>query len=266
MKKHTILFAILMVTSILNAQLKVNSSGNTEIGSNITTSGKFNVKGNSYLEGRTELSGGNIIINGTTAQSGPALHLLASNGYPGMFLSATSSFNCSYILAVGGAITATSLYLSSDQQLKKNISALDGKLMLSKIMNLDGKKYEFISNEEIDRYYKELNNEASYSMKPSNLPKGEHYGFIAQDMEKEFPELVRTDSITKLKAIDYQGLVPVLLQSIKEQQNQINLLQETVNSLLASGKQKESAPLAPGKNTQLPSAPMNSNQEYIFIP
>lgn len=98
MKKHTILFAILMVTSILNAQLKVNSSGNTEIGSNITTSGKFNVKGNSYLEGRTELSGGNIIINGTTAQSGPALHLLASNGYPGMFLSATSSFNCSYIL------------------------------------------------------------------------------------------------------------------------------------------------------------------------
>lgn len=138
--------------------------------------------------------------------------------------------------------------------------------MLSKIMNLDGKKYEFISNVEIDRYYKELNNEASYSMKPSSLPKGEHYGFIAQDMEKEFPELVRTDSITKLKAIDYQGLVPVLLQSIKEQQNQINLLQETVNSLLASGKQKESAPLAPGKNTQLPSAPMNSNQEYIFIP
>jgi len=58
----------------------------------------------------------------------------------------------------------------------------------------------------------------------------------------------------------------VLLQSIKEQQNKINLLQETVNSLLASGKQKESAPLAPGKNTQLPSAPMNSNQEYIFIP
>lgn len=102
--------------------------------------------------------------------------------------------------------------------------------MLSKIMNLDGKKYEFINNEEVDRYYKELNNEASYSMKPSNLPKGEHYGFIAQDMEKEFPELVRTDSITKLKAIDYEGLVPVLLQSIKEQQNQINLNQETTNS------------------------------------
>jgi hypothetical protein len=42
------------------------------------------------------------------------------------------------------------------------------------------------------------------------------FGFIAQELEKIFPELVLTDSPGGYKKVDYRGLIPVLLESIKE--------------------------------------------------
>jgi hypothetical protein len=45
-------------------------------------------------------------------------------------------------------------------------------------------------------------------------------GFIAQDLEKIFPEMVFTDD-KGYKSIDYSRLTPVLVETIKEQQKQI---------------------------------------------
>ncbi|MFN3329287.1 MAG: tail fiber domain-containing protein, partial [Fervidobacterium pennivorans] len=50
-------------------------------------------------------------------------------------------------------------------------------------------------------------------------------GFIAQDVEKVFPELVFEDS-EGIKSLDYSKFTPVLLQAIKEQQQQIEKLQQ----------------------------------------
>ena len=46
-------------------------------------------------------------------------------------------------------------------------------------------------------------------------------GFIAQDVEKIFPEMVFTDE-AGYKSVDYSRLTPVLVETIKEQQKQIN--------------------------------------------
>jgi len=51
-------------------------------------------------------------------------------------------------------------------------------------------------------------------------------GVIAQDVEKVFPELVATDKMTGLKAVNYACLVAPLIEAVKEQQRQIERLEE----------------------------------------
>ena len=49
-------------------------------------------------------------------------------------------------------------------------------------------------------------------------------GLLAQDIEKVFPELV-TES-NGIKSVNYQGLVPVLINALKEQQSEIEILKQ----------------------------------------
>jgi hypothetical protein len=51
----------------------------------------------------------------------------------------------------------------------------------------------------------------------------DNIGFIAQELEVNFPELVTTNS-DGTKAVKYQNMVAVLLEAIKEQQKQIDEL------------------------------------------
>ena len=80
-----------------------------------------------------------------------------------------------------------------------------------------------------------------------NLPKGRQYGFIAQEVERVIPDLVRDTDVQfnesvadpdkkghhteQLKAMNYQMLIPVLTQGIKEQQKQLEDLQSKYQSL-----------------------------------
>ena len=50
-------------------------------------------------------------------------------------------------------------------------------------------------------------------------------GVLAQEIQKLFPELVGADDENRL-TVNYQGLVPVLINAIKEQQNEIVRLKE----------------------------------------
>lgn len=56
-------------------------------------------------------------------------------------------------------------------------------------------------------------------------------GVIAQDVEKVFPELVKTDDATGLKSVEYGNLVAPLIEAVKEQQKQINSLKAEVEAL-----------------------------------
>ena len=50
-------------------------------------------------------------------------------------------------------------------------------------------------------------------------------GLLAQEIQKLFPELVSADDKNRL-TVNYQGLVPVLINALKEQQNEIVKLKE----------------------------------------
>jgi hypothetical protein len=57
------------------------------------------------------------------------------------------------------------------------------------------------------------------------------YGFIAQEIEKVFPELVMTDK-NGYKLVNYDKFSPILLQAIKEQQKTIVELEKKNKKLL----------------------------------
>jgi len=58
----------------------------------------------------------------------------------------------------------------------------------------------------------------------------EHWGFIAQEFELVLPELVATDE-KSWKSINYIGMVPVIAEAMKEQQEQMKEQQEQMERL-----------------------------------
>lgn len=110
-------------------------------------------------------------------------------------------------VVVVGAITAC-----SDFRYKKNISPI--KNSLNNLMQLQGVNYYWKTSE-----YTNM-----------NFTDRLQIGFVAQDVEKLFPEMVFTDD-AGYKSIDYSRLTPVLVETIKEQQQQINELFKRVEKL-----------------------------------
>ena len=87
---------------------------------------------------------------------------------------------------------------TSDERIKTNIRNIDN--ALDKVLLLEGKNYTLIEDNT------------------------DEIGLIAQDVELIVPEAVKECSLTNLKAINYQGLVGLLVEAIKDQQKQINEL------------------------------------------
>jgi hypothetical protein len=119
-----------------------------------------------------------------------------------------------------GHIAAESCTLPSDVTLKKDIEPLSSSL--GKVMRLQGVSYDW----KVDEY-------------PDKGFTGDRQiGFIAQDVEKVFPELVRTDS-KGYKSIYYAQMVAVLAEAIKEQQAMIGELTDKIAQLQKALEQKK---------------------------
>ncbi|MDA8947892.1 tail fiber domain-containing protein [Flavobacteriaceae bacterium] len=57
------------------------------------------------------------------------------------------------------------------------------------------------------------------------------FGFLAQEVEKIYPELVhQVSGNDSLKSIDYFGLIPLLVQVIQQQQLEINQLKKKIQN------------------------------------
>jgi hypothetical protein len=63
-----------------------------------------------------------------------------------------------------------------------------------------------------------------------NFPDGEQIGLIAQDVEKIIPEVVN-EAADGYKSIEYAKLVSLLIESIKEQQEQIDRQKGQIETL-----------------------------------
>ncbi len=95
------------------------------------------------------------------------------------------------------------LSTSSDLRLKKDIELIGP--VLSAVMQLQPKAY----------HYKDAQTAAPLS-----------YGFIAQEVEKLFPDFVKTKGDNKMKGITYQYFSVIAIKAIQEQQQQIEAATE----------------------------------------
>ena len=104
------------------------------------------------------------------------------------------------------------LYVPSDIRKKQNISHIQNGL--SKILKLSGYSYEFkISEEEVKK-----------GVSPKRTS-----GVIIQEVMKEMPELVDDKGLDGLY-LNYDGMIPYLIEAIKEQQSQIDELKKKIES------------------------------------
>lgn len=108
------------------------------------------------------------------------------------------------VLINNDLIVTGSIYNTSDERLKENILSI----------NKDNTDNLFTINPILFNY----KNDSS---------KNKHFGVLAQDVEKVFPELVENNNISGYKTVNYQGLIPIMLAKMKLMQNEIDELKQT---------------------------------------
>jgi energy-coupling factor transporter ATP-binding protein EcfA2 len=128
-----------------------------------------------------------------------------------------------------GTVTASNFINSSDIRFKKNIIPLRNSL--SDIQKINGVRYDWKKDEFPERKFSDKN----------------QIGFIAQEIEKIFPEMVFTDE-KGYKSVEYARLTPVLVEAIKElivkneqlesQNNKLENRVSKIETLIARGSEK----------------------------
>jgi len=104
-------------------------------------------------------------------------------------------------ISVTGVVTATDFNSTSDISLKEHIHSI--KDPLGKVLQINGVGFRWKNTKE------------------------DSIGVIAQDIEEVFPELVKNND--HIKTVNYNGLIGVLIEAVKEQQRQIEELKSIIN-------------------------------------
>ena len=109
------------------------------------------------------------------------------------------------IYSQGSGTFAGDVISNSDERLKSNIRPIENALDI--VCSLNGKIY-------------------------TKDGKDDQIGLIAQEVEKVLPQMVHTaDDDMGIKSVNYQNMVAVLIEAVKEQQKQIEELKAEVSAL-----------------------------------
>ena len=150
--------------------------------------------------------GGYYYADGTYTGSNPGVAFVIGNGDidSSTGKGGDNPSNAFIISYDGNATLANNLTINSDARLKSNIVSLGS--TLSRLLLIDGKSYTMKANESISKI-----------------------GLLAQEVQAAFPELVKTANNSEgTLSVNYQGMIPVLLNAIKEQQAQIKELKALI--------------------------------------
>jgi hypothetical protein len=125
------------------------------------------------------------------------------------------------------------VFHNSDINMKKDVRDLESG-SLSKIMKLKAIKYKLKTPLELNLFDKNVTDTATVLMSENELNDPlytkDHIGISAQDIQKDFPEIVKVDNHGFL-GVDYTSLIPILLEAIKEQDAKITELEKKVAAL-----------------------------------
>jgi hypothetical protein len=200
-----------------------NTSGNAATATKLTTARAIqgvNFDGTAAITVLT--AGTGVTVSGTQVSIGQAVATSSNVQFNSLGVGTAGS-------ATAGEIRATNAITSfySDERLKENITEINN--AIEKVMQLRGITY--------------TSNHLAESFGYTN--KEEQVGVIAQDVEKVLPQVVKpapfdiislqegieiSRSGENYKTVQYEKLVPLLIQAIKEQQIMIEELQKKVGN------------------------------------
>jgi hypothetical protein len=149
---------------------------------------------------------GYYYVDGQYTGSNPGVAFVVGNGDVDSSngLAGANPSNAFIVNYDGSATLSGDLTINSDARLKSNIVTLGS--TLSRLLLIDGKSYTMKANESISKI-----------------------GLLAQEVQAAFPELVKTSNTSEgTLSVNYQGMIPVLLNAIKEQQAQIDELKALI--------------------------------------
>ena len=187
------------ISTAMGAQTTSSGASSTAMGDSTTASGERSTSlgykttasdRSSLVVGQYNLLG-STVTNSATQFSTDNTAFVIGNG-----VNLDNRSDALTVLFDGTTTIAGDLNLNSDARLKANIISLGS--TLAKLLQIDGKTYTMKKDEN----------------------KKQKIGVLAQDIEKVFPELVSESN--GVKSVNYQGLVPVLINALKEQDNKMN--------------------------------------------
>ena len=143
-----------------------------------------------------------------------SLGTLGLAGENGLYVGSAQGAPADNEVRAEGDITA---FYSSDITLKENIVEINN--ALDKINSMRGVYFDWT-----DEHIESRGGEDGYFVRKHDI------GVIAQEVEEVLPEVVR-DRKDGTKAVDYQKMVALLIEGMKEQQQQIDNLQQEVKNL-----------------------------------
>jgi len=222
---------------------KLNVLGNgTASGLNFTPMSIFENTGDGAALAIFNTDDGNndfpVLEVGTNNANGTAIRGININGdNSGLAIGvygSTNSFSSGWAGLFNGDVGSTSgFYLASDKRWKTNIVSLNkGESMLQKVMQLQPKSYNWRTGEFLGMGFN---------------PNEKSYGFIAQELNEIFPELVvsknipnpiekiepykKMESVYGYYMVNYTALIPILTEAMQEQQKIITSQGERIEEL-----------------------------------
>ena len=200
------------ILSYLNVENNINSGGNVNCGGSVTVNKDMSA-GGSVTVNKDISAGGSVTVNKDISAGGSVTvnKDIASGGSvtvnkdiaSGGSATVTKDITCGGDITSSGTVTATTVVQKSDGRLKKNFNNLQD--TYSKILNLSPLSYN-IKDDESERL---------------------KYGFIAQEVEKIFPELIHYSENKEFKDqlnIDYISIIPLIIDALKIQNEMIKEL------------------------------------------
>ncbi|MBL7738103.1 MAG: tail fiber domain-containing protein [Chitinophagaceae bacterium] len=145
-----------------------------------------------------------VALDGGGAGAG---RIRAAGGINTLYLGAGNT-DVLTLFSNGNATLTGTLTQNSDARMKSNIHLLQSSLQ--NIRELNGYTYNWMDE---------------------TKDTGVQIGVLAQEVQKVYPQLVKQNDKGEL-SVNYTGLIPVLLEGIKEQQQQIDELKKLVEQLL----------------------------------
>jgi hypothetical protein len=230
-----------IISNVTPANAGMTEFFNTASGVAIFANNSSTTNGFSAIEGTTNGANG-VAVNGIhRPDQGIGFHGTGigtrgvTNSYNGIGIYGSSpgnwlTHNGAAVFANGDIVWTGNAYSPSDRRLKKNIKNSEN--LLENVLDLKVYSYDF------DTTVFRLNNGVESQI-----------GFIAQDLQEIFPELVAKKNLysrqtasgnlengsntesEEFLTVNYIGLIPILTKAIQEQQTKIKTLEQRIEAL-----------------------------------